>query len=148
MNALLRILIGAGVVGSAWFAAFAVESATRLMAELFVQFGADLPSPTILTIDAVRSYAPWIVAVASTAAILYFWIRGSAYLLHACAAVAGVVAVLASCATLALALPLMKCGFSWPDWPTARVESSKRGTTPNVALNADTPKDASAVSCR
>jgi hypothetical protein len=148
MNAILRILIGAGVVASVWFAAFAIEATTRLMASLFVQFGADLPSPTMLTIDAVRNHVPWIVAAASTAAILFLLVRGSGYLLHACAAVAGMVAVLASCATLALALPLMKCGFSWPDWPPAMAYSSKRGTAPNVALNADTPKDSSAVSCR
>ena len=102
----------------------------------------------MLTIDAVRSYVPWIVAAVSTAAILYLWMRGSGYLLHACAAVAAVVAVFASCATLALALPLVKCGFSWPEWPPEMVDSSKHGNAANLALNTDAFRGKPAGSCR
>jgi hypothetical protein len=148
MKTLLRILIGGGAVVSAWFAALAVESATRLMAGLFVQFGADLPTPTIVTIDAVRSYVPWIVAAVSTAAILYLGVRGSGYFLHASAAAAGVVAILVSYAALALALPLMKCGFSWPEWPAAMTEPGTRGDAPGVTPGADASKNALAGSCR
>jgi len=148
MGAVLRIAIVAGVVLAAWFAAFAIESAARLMAELFVQFGADLPSPTRLTIDAVQSHVPWIVAAISTVAIGLLWLRGGTYLMHAGAIIAGVVAVLASCAVLALALPLMKCGFSWPDWPAAMTESGNRGAAPSVAHHAGTSKGSSDVSCR
>lgn len=142
------VLIGAGALLAAWFAAVAIESTTRLMAELFAHFGADLPTPTIVTIDAVRNYVPWIVAAVSTAGILFLWVRRHAYFPHACAAVSGLVAISASCAMLALALPLMKCGISWPEWPAAMRESGKPGAAPGVALKADASKTASGVSCK
>jgi hypothetical protein len=137
-----RLLFGVVCVTCAWFAALAVESATRLMTGLFVQLGADLPSPTLLTINAVQGYVPWIVAAASTLIIIYLGMRASAYFLHACTIVAAVAAVLASFAALSLVLPVMKCGFAWPEWP--HQSSDTTGKAPGTARN----QDEMAGSCR
>jgi hypothetical protein len=144
----VRNLVAGGVVLATLFAAFVIEAAARQMAALFAQFGADLPYPTLVTIEAVKNYVPWIVAAVSVAAILVLRIRGSGRLPHACAAIAGVVTFLASCAMLALVLPIMKCGFSWPDWPAAMTESGKQASAPAVALVAGTPKREAEVSCK
>ena len=139
-----RLLFGAVAAFCAWFAAFAIEGATRVMAGMFAQFGADLPTPTLLTINAVQSYVPWIMAAASTLIIIYLGLRASAYFLHACTVVAAVAAMQASLVALALVLPIMKCGFEWPDWPQRATPSS--GTS-GKAPNFNTPRGA-AVSCR
>jgi hypothetical protein len=144
-----KLLLGVGAVISVWFAAFAVESATRLMVRMFSSFGADLPGPSLLTISAVQSYVPWILAAAFTLIILYLGIRGSNYFLHACIVVAAAAAVLTSFVAVSLVLPIMKCGFEWPEWPASFVQSPPPSQgAPNLALGTDTPRRALAGECR
>ena len=105
------LLFGLGVIAAAWFAALAVDLATRAMMRVLAPFGADLPGPTLLTMSAGRSYVPWIIAAASTLIIGLVWVKASRYFVHACAAVAGLIAVATAFATFSLALPLVKtCG--------------------------------------
>lgn len=140
-----RLLFGVGAATCAWFAAFALESATRLMVGMLAKFGADLPAPTLLAINAVQRYVPWIMAAASTLTLVYLGMRASAYFLHACTVVAAVAAVLASFVALALVLPIMKCGIAWPEWPPPATQSSAMsGKAPTV----DTPGGPAVTSCR
>lgn len=130
-----KLLFGVGAATCAWFAAFAIESATRIMASMFTGFGTDLPAQSLLAISAVQSYVPWIIAGASTLIIVYLWMRTSDYFLHACTVVSAVAAVLVSFVALSLVLPMMKCGLEWPEWPTPAAQSS--GTSekaPNHSL--------------
>ena len=143
------LLFGIFATGCAWFAAFAIEASTRLMTGMFAQLGGDLPAPTLLTINAVQSHVPWIIAATSTLIIVYLGMRAGSYFLHACALVAVVAAVLASCVALALVLPLMKCGIAWPEWPQAASQSSGRSATAPPAMpKHDAARGAAAGSCR
>ncbi len=114
-----RMLLGLAVAGAAWFAAFAIESGTRLMYSTYYRLGADLPAFSSLTVGAVQAYVPWLVAAVFTAALVIFWRSADAYFLHACAVVACVTAVGASFAAISLALPTRTCGGILPAWPAA-----------------------------
>lgn len=123
------VLFGLGVVIVAWFAAFAIEHATRMMFGVYTQFGADLPSWTMLARDFVRFYLFWGVAAASTAVLFYLWWRKSAYYLHACTAAAVTVAFLVSFSALALVMPMMKCSFQWwPEWAYSAPSTESGGS--------------------
>jgi hypothetical protein len=129
--------IGAGALTCIWFAALVIELATRLMMRLYINFGADLPGSTLLTIAAVQNYVPWIAVAVSTIVIVFLWKRNSAYFLHASAAIAGTAAVLASFVTLSLVLPTITCGFDWPEWPTAATQRDAPG--PSAEAQARKP---------
>jgi hypothetical protein len=119
-----NLLFGVAAATCAWVGAFAIESATRLMARAFTEVGADLPAEALLVISAVQSYVLWIIAGASTLIIVYLWMRTSDYFLHACTVISAAVAVLVSFVTLSLALPIMRCGHLWPEWTTPAPQSS------------------------
>jgi hypothetical protein len=141
-------LFGAVAAACVWFTAFTIESAARLMAGLFAQFGADLPLPTRLTIDAVQNYLPWMFAAVSTLLVVYLGVRASAYFVYACIVVAAVTAVLASIVALALVLPIMKCGVAWPEWPNAAIQTPHQaGKPPAAKLTPDTPVNPRMGSC-
>jgi hypothetical protein len=89
------------------------------MMAMYIAYGADLPYPTLFTIDAVRNYVPWIAAAAGTLAVIVLWYMGSRFLLHACTVMGSLFVVMATFAMVSFALPMMKCGFSWPQWPSA-----------------------------
>src|SRR6185436_8126533 len=109
---------------------------------------ADLPLPTRLTIDAVQNYLPWIIAAVSTLIVVQLGLRASAYFVYACTVVAAVAAVLASFVVLALALPMMKCGVAWPEWPQAVTPpAGMSGRAPDAALQQNPPRVARAGSC-
>ena len=117
----LRTLLLCGAVASLWFTAYAIEVATRLMAGPYANYGPDLPGLTLATFAAVRSHATWVVALVASALLVFLWSRRQEYFLHACVAVAFVSTFAASLAVIALALPTMNCGFTWPwpEWPAS-----------------------------
>ena len=99
-----------------WTASFCIELATRLWISAYMQFGADLPDPTRLMVGAVRSYLPWIFAAVLSVMVISLAWRKSPCLPLVSTGLSATVAVLVSLALLASALPLMKCGWSWPGW--------------------------------
>jgi len=135
------VLLGLSVTVVAWFAAFAIEHATRMMFNVYSRFGADLPSWTLLTRDLVRFYLPWLLAAASTVALLWLWRRKSAYYVHACAMVAVTVAFLASFTALSLVMPLMKCSFQW--WPEWAYSAPGAGKSGDQTAGADASRECS-----
>jgi hypothetical protein len=142
-------LYGLGVVVAVWFVALAIELVTPLMRAIYASFGADLPGPTLLTIYAVQSGVPRIVAVISTLVIGGLWAKANRNVMHVCAAVAALAAASAAYAAISFVLPTSQCGVLWPEWPASLVGSppSSQGA-PNLALGTDTPRRAPAGECR
>ena len=146
---LAQATYGIGAVALAWFGAFALEFLTRMMANVYVQLGADLPAPTLLTLQAVRSFVPWGVAVAATLVLAILAGTANRHVLQACAAISIVVGLGVAAGGLALALPAAKmCGDFLPEWPDRAADNANPADPAQVALNTATPAGARAPSCR
>jgi hypothetical protein len=111
-----NLLLGAAVIGCAWLAAFAIETAARLSNQTLRHLGADVPVPYQLVIDFVRGYGPWIVAALITAVVIFLGLRRSARYLHVCIVSAVATTVMVSLSALALSLPMVMCSDFWPAW--------------------------------
>lgn len=111
-----NLLLGAAVVGCAWLAAFAIETAVRLNYQTMRHLGAEVPVPYRLLIDIVQGYGPWIVAALVTGVVVFLGLRGSARYLHACIVSAVATTAMVSISALALALPMVMCSDFWPAW--------------------------------
>ena len=134
------MIYGVGAVAAAWLGALALEILARMMANLYVHFGADLPEPTILALRAVRSYLPGAAAVGITLAVVFLVGTANRYALHACAAIGTVLAITVAAGGLALALPTVKmCGYFLPEWPDRVADSAKPANQGPVALARCTP---------
>ena len=131
-----RVIYGVGAVAAAWLGALALELLARMMANLYVHFGADLPDPTLLALRAVRTYLPWAIAIAVTLVVVFMVGTAHRYVLHACAVIGTVLAISIAAGGLALALPSVKmCGYFLMEWPDA-VKPADQGP---VALARCTP---------
>jgi hypothetical protein len=121
-----RTLFAIGTVAVAWFAAFAVEVLARVTHRAYAPFGADLPEATLLSFSAVQNYVPWIAVAAATLIIAWLGMRKSAYLGHACAALALATALGASLVAFSIGLPGMRMcgGLGLPEWHVAQAPAA------------------------
>ena len=104
-------------IAALWIGASCVVTLAHLLASLYDSIGGELPVPAMLVIDASRLHIPWVISLVMTLLLIYLdvWRRRS--LIMVCAMVSAIGLILVASASISLALPLMKCGVLWPDWP-------------------------------
>ena len=105
-------------VVSVWIGALAVWTASLLMANAYVRFGADLPSSTLTTIQLSQNYVPFVFAAACTGLLGYFLARSRKYILSASIVILSISVICLGFALFSLAAPTANCFDFWPEWPT------------------------------
>ncbi len=105
-------------VVSVWIGALAVWTASLLMANAYVGFGADLPSSTLTTFQLSQNYVPFVFAAACTGLLGYFLARSRKYILSASIVILSISVICLGFALFSLAAPTAKCFDFWPEWPT------------------------------
>ena len=110
-------------VVSVWIGALAVWTASLLMANLYVSFGPDLPSPTLTTLQLSQNYVPFVFAAACTGLLGYFLARSRKYILSASIVILSVSVICLGFALFSLTAPVAKCGDFWPEWPTRSADT-------------------------
>ena len=106
-------------VVSVWIGALAVWTASLLMANLYVGFGADTPPSTLTTLQLSQNYVPFVFADACTGLLGYFLVRSRKYILSASIVILSISVVCLGFALFSLAAPFARCGYLWPEWPTS-----------------------------
>ena len=124
----------------AWIGAFVVCAAFRLLAPLYLDFGADLPAETMLMMVATRAYVPFLFAAVCTGLIGFVTAKHPSRAPSVSLAVLFLTAVLLAFSLFALVAPTVACGNYWPEWP------AQSGTA--MELNSSgTLVDSKAASC-
>ncbi len=118
-------------VVSVWIGALAVWTASLLMANLYVGFGADTPSSTLITLQLSRNYVPFVFAAACTGLLGYFLARSRKYILSASIIILSISVICLGSALFSLAVPFARCGYIWPDWP---IRSADTIGSPQAAI--------------
>ena len=70
-------------VASVWIGGFTLWTGALLLANAYVEFGADLPSETALTIGLSRNYVPFAFALVCTGLLTYLLATQRAHILSA-----------------------------------------------------------------
>jgi len=105
------------VVVSVWAGCFTLWTASLLLANVYVEFGADLPSSTGLTMGLSRNYVPFVFAAASTGLLAYLLATRRRYILSASVVILSVTLVCLAFGWFTLVGPMAKCGNYWPPRP-------------------------------
>jgi hypothetical protein len=108
---------GAAVVVSVWIGGFTLWTASLLLANVYAEFGADLPSSTVFTIGLSRNYVPFGFAAVCTGGLAYLLATRREYILSASVVILSVTLVCLVFGWFALIGPMAKCGNYWPEWP-------------------------------
>ncbi len=117
MKQRLQWLASSGAVTTAWAGAFAWTAAARLFANLYREFGGDLPLPTDRVIWLAQQQAPFGFAAGCTLVLFWLWLRRRGWIVPASLVLLTTIGLGLAWVLFALGLPISLCGNVWPDWP-------------------------------
>ena len=123
----------AAVVASVWIGGFTLWTGSLLLAKAYVEFGADLPSETALTIGLSRNYVPFAFAVVCTGLLTYLLATQRAHFLSASVVILSITLLCLAFGWFTLVTPMVKCHNFWPEWPPQSAQTpgeSRLATAP------------------
>ena len=104
-------------LAAAWAGAFAWTAAARLFANLYREFGGDLPLPTETVVRLAQQQAPFGIAAACTLVLFWLWLRRRGWIVPVSLFILAAIGLGLAWVLFALGLPIALCGNLWPDWP-------------------------------
>jgi len=110
MELVLAIMLTWFIFGALWWAPLIFAESYRLL-------GSELPAPTYWIVVAAANGLPLAVAALSTPIIVWRFAYPDLRQARILTGLAIFAALWAAIALCAMALPLQKCGFHWPDFP-------------------------------
>ena len=111
------------VVVSVWLGCFTLWTASLLLANVYVEFGADLPLSTGITMALSRNYVPFVFAAVCTGLLAYLLATRRRYIRSTSVAILSVTLVCLAFGWFTLVGPMAKCGNYWPPWPQHSAQS-------------------------
>ena len=109
---------------SVWIGSFAIWTASLLLANLFAEFGADLPQSTIVILQLSQVYMPFVFAAVCTGLLVYLLFKNKKYVLSASLIILTITVIYLGLALFLLVTPTSKCGNYWPEWPSESTDVS------------------------
>lgn len=101
------------VFGILWWAPLVFEEAYQALGGVY-------PTPTDWMIGLAAKGLPLLFAAVYTLWLFALCLRPKPWRAWAMAGMAALAALWLACALAAMAIPLQKCGFHWPEWPWQR----------------------------
>ena len=105
------------VVASVWIGGFTLWNGSLLLANIYTELGADLPSEAVFTIGLSRNYVPFAFAAVCTGLLTYLLATRRAYILSASVAILSITLLCLAFGWFTLVTPMVKCHNFWPEWP-------------------------------
>jgi hypothetical protein len=122
------------VAASVWVGGFTLWTGSLLLANAYVEFGADLPSETALTIGLSRNYVPFAFAAVCTGLLTYLLATRRAHILSASVVILSITLLCLAFGWFTLVTPMVKCHNFWPEWPQHSAQTlgeSRLATAPD-----------------
>lgn len=126
------------VVAAVWIGGFTLWTGALLLANAYVEFAADLPSETALTIALSRNYVPLAFAAVCTGLLSYLLATRRAHILSASVVILSVTLLCLAFGWFTLVTPMVKCQNFWPEWPQ---HSAQTPLESRLASAPDGPPD-------
>ena len=105
------------VVASVWIGSFTLWTGSLLLANSYVELGADLRPETVVTIGLSREYIPFAFAVVCTGLLAYLLATRSRHILSASVVILSTTLLCLAFGWFTLLAPMAKCHNFWPEWP-------------------------------
>jgi drug/metabolite transporter (DMT)-like permease len=121
------------VVAAVWIGGFTLWTGALLLANAYLEFVADLPSETALTIALSRNYVPFAFAAVCTGLLAYLLATRRAHILSASVVILTVTLLCLAFGWFTLVTPMVKCQNFWPEWPPQSAQTpgeSRLATAP------------------